>query len=110
MSEATPINDPAALEVTDPQVVMKALALIERLASLKAGPFSHLAEAPMDAMLTTKQAAVWLQLSPREINLKANAGIIPAVRLKNSIFRFHPRSIIEKAETIYAKKKRIKNL
>lgn len=98
---------PALLEKADPISMQEILAFIERLASLK-GEFANLVEAPLDATLTTKQMARWLQLSPKEINAKAKAGLIPGIptNAARTHFRFHPRSVIAHGHALFNKRNR----
>lgn len=88
-------NNAASLEpapISDD--VRGVLEMLRRLAALS-GEFSHLTSAPLDAMLTNKQCAKWLQLSVREVNAKALDRLIPSVLVSGQTRRFHPRTILE---------------
>lgn len=74
----------------------EALQLLQRLASLnRNGELGDLIEAPLDALLTSEQAAKWMQRNPNVLNRDAKAGDIPAVPCGKNEFRFHPRTILE---------------
>jgi hypothetical protein len=86
--------------------------LLQRLVDLATtANFKNLVAVPLDAMLTTNQAAEWLQITRAQVNAKVRAGIIPAIRLVEGSrhrpsFRFHPRTILAKVDPIYGNKKR----
>lgn len=100
-SESQPIQEQQPRESLDPVVLTEAIALLKRLASLN-GEFGNLAEAPLDAMLTAKQAGKWLQCNPGGLNKDAKAGLIPAVPRGNE-WRFHPRTILEEGHRRFRK-------
>lgn len=83
------------------------LDLLERLVSLH-GKYDHLVSVPLDCMLTTEQTAEWLQLTAKQVNIKAKDGILPATQIAPTRYRFNPRTIIANREVIYAKRKKRK--
>jgi hypothetical protein len=46
-------------------------------------------------ILTLEQCADWLKLSPREVSLKAKAGIIPAYYINQRVIRFHVGTVLD---------------
>lgn len=89
--------------------VREILSLLERLAAFyRAGQLGDAVEAPLDAMLTAKQAGRWLQLSEKTLNAAAKAGEIPAFRAGGTNeWRFHPRTILEAGHRWYRKVNKI---
>src|SRR5690349_6669444 len=86
--------DLTKLKSADPIAVAEALGLLQRLASLfRRGELGELVEAPLDGMLTAKQAGQWLQCSPKGLNEDAKHNRIPAIPRGNE-WRFHPRTIL----------------
>lgn len=106
MSEATTLDEmKAKLAQSDPMLTLEALEIVRRLASLnRNGELGELVEAPMDALLTSKQAGDWLQRTPALLNADAKAGRIPAVPCGDG-WRFHPRTILEEGHRRFFKTK-----
>lgn len=102
MSEASS-NDPLAVNSeSGPMALSEALQMIQRLASLlRNGEFSDLVEAPLDGLLTTEQAAVWMQRTPVLLAKDAKTGKIPAIPCGKNQWRFHPRTILEEGHRRY---------
>jgi len=50
----------------------------------------------LDEILTLEECASWLGLRPRDLKDKVRAGRIPAIRLNQRVFRFHPRTVLLK--------------
>lgn len=81
------------------------LALLRRLASLNS-QLEGVVSVPLDAELTLKQCAAWLQMTPKQLSVAVRAKAIPANRVGGAgrpVFRFHPRTILE--ETRYGGRK-----
>jgi hypothetical protein len=49
----------------------------------------------LDEPLTTPECARWLKLDVRSFLAKVREGKIPAMKLNERVFRFHPRSVLE---------------
>ena len=50
--------------------------------------------ASLDEILTLEECASWLGLRPRDLKAKVRAGRIPAIKLNQRVFRFHPRTVL----------------
>lgn len=50
----------------------------------------------LDEILTLEECASWLALTTRDLKEKVRAGRIPAIRLNQRVFRFHPRTVLLK--------------
>ena len=50
----------------------------------------------LDEILTLEECASWLRVRPRDLKDKVRAGRIPAIRLNQRVFRFHPRTVLLK--------------
>jgi len=98
MSEAMHAEELKTTLTADPISTAEALKLLTRLASLFKG--AGLVEAQLDATLTSKQAAEWLQCSVKTLNTLARKNKIPAIEFGNE-FRFHPRTLIEAGHERY---------
>jgi hypothetical protein len=48
----------------------------------------------LDEPLTTAECANWLKLDSRNLLAKVREGKIPAMKLNERVFRFHPRSVL----------------
>ena len=48
----------------------------------------------LDEPLTTPECARWLKLDVRSFLAKVREGKIPAMKLNDRVFRFHPRSVL----------------
>lgn len=55
----------------------------------------------LDALLSTAQAALWLQMTERELLAKSKGrkAKIPAMWLNGRVVRYHPRTILAKLAT-----------
>lgn len=56
-----------------------------------------------DRLMTARECAEWMQLSYREVLVKAVAGQIPCIRLNRRVFRFHAQTILDSLQGRSAK-------